>query len=167
MFSGASDVDLQVDVSQELKSPHPNSLSQARSLSIDALLSHLDDCIVEQKPAGNNPSLPISEASSNELLEKITQQLLSDSHVAPASDEKRVMARVGSLLSLLQKDAVPANLPKFEPNDIGKIGVVEVGISSALDMGIANGTNPPGISRKDSYEELLSNLFNISEDFDD
>uniref|UniRef100_A0A0E0CSG4 TRF2/HOY1 PH-like domain-containing protein n=1 Tax=Oryza meridionalis TaxID=40149 RepID=A0A0E0CSG4_9ORYZ len=163
---GASDVDLQVDVSQELKSPHPNSLSQTRSLSIDDLLSHLDDCIVEQKPAGNNPSLPISEASSNELLEKITQQLLSDSQVTPASDEKRVMARVGSLLSLLQKDAVPANLPKFEPNDSGKIGVVEVGISSALDMGIANGTNPPGISRKDSYEELLSNLFNISEDFD-
>ncbi|KAF0931073.1 hypothetical protein E2562_002442 [Oryza meyeriana var. granulata] len=172
------------DGSQELNSPHPNSLSQLRSSSIDDLLSHLGDCMMEQKPAGNNPSLPVSDASSNELLEEITQCLLSDSQVPPASDEKCLMARVDSLCSLLEKDTVPATLPKFEPNDSGEIGVAEVDfdgfddeLSSTLEMETAYGRNPPTISGNGSYGELLSNLpriasiprslFNVSEDFDD
>ncbi|XP_006649126.1 uncharacterized protein LOC102706173 [Oryza brachyantha] len=168
---GASDIGFQADVSQELKSPHSNSFSQLESsISIDDLLSNIGDCIMEHKPVvGNNLSLPISDSSSSELLEKISQYLLSDSQGPLASDEECLMARVNSFCS---PDVVPTTLPKFEPNDSGNIFVDSDGfddeLSSALDIETAYGTNAPTISRNDydSYGELPRFLFNVPEDFD-
>ncbi|KAG8072726.1 hypothetical protein GUJ93_ZPchr0006g41454 [Zizania palustris] len=181
---GASVVELQANVSQE----HTNSWNQVRSLSIDGLLSHLGDCVTEQKTAEDDPSLPNSEASSHDLLKEITQHLLSDSQGTLASDEKRLMARVNSLSSLLEKDAVPATLPNSEPNDSSNIDsknidVIEVDsdgfdeeINKALDWETTTDSiQPPPLSRKDSYGDFLLNLpriasipqlFNIPEDFD-
>uniref|UniRef100_A0A0D9VM31 TRF2/HOY1 PH-like domain-containing protein n=1 Tax=Leersia perrieri TaxID=77586 RepID=A0A0D9VM31_9ORYZ len=118
-----NDVDFKAGVSEEPKD-QSNSLGQLRSLSMNVLLSHLGDYIMEQKSTGNNCSLHISDTSSKELLEDINQHLLSDSQGLPTSDEKRLMAKVDSLLSLLQKDTVISS--NFESSDSGKIGLVEV-----------------------------------------
>ncbi|XP_024312724.1 uncharacterized protein LOC100821383 isoform X2 [Brachypodium distachyon] len=158
-------------VSQEFNIP--NWWSQLKvpglrpSMSVDDLVSHLGNCINEQITSGN-PSLTNDEVPTKESLEEIAQYLLGDTQgpQAPASDE-RLMARVDSLCCLLQKDSAPTTKPKPEPNDSESIGGEDSGgsddeFSSASTRKTADTSQPPGMSRKDSFGELLMNLPRIA-----
>ncbi|OMO73956.1 cc-nbs-lrr resistance protein [Corchorus olitorius] len=70
----------------------------------------------EERNAENEPLLKKMTSSGEDLqgrdlLEEITQYLLSDSQHTSASDEQSLMSRVNSLCCLLQKD--PAGAPTF------------------------------------------------------
>jgi hypothetical protein len=77
------------------------------------------------------------------------------------------MARVDSLCCLIQKDTDPVDKPKPEPNDSDNIGA-EASNSSDEEFSSAptgkptDATNPPAMSRKDSFGELLTNLPRIA-----
>jgi len=138
------------------------------SMSVDDLVNHLGNCISEQITSGN-PSLANNEVPTKETLEEIAQYLLGDTQGPPvsASDERSLMARVDSLCCLIQKDAVPVAKPKPEPNDSDGIGMEasdgsDEEFSSAPTGKTADATNPPTMSRKDSFGELLLNLPRIA-----
>ncbi|KAH7688256.1 hypothetical protein IHE45_03G021600 [Dioscorea alata] len=69
------------------------------SMSIKNLTDHLEQCISEKVSSGNP-----ADDFSQELLEEISQHLLSDNPVLSASDELLIMSKVNSFCSLLQKD---------------------------------------------------------------
>ncbi|KAF7107276.1 hypothetical protein CFC21_107923 [Triticum aestivum] len=178
MHPGASAVNAQPvsrnvnGVAQEFNIP--NWWSQLKvpglrpSMSVDDLVSHLGNCISEQITSGN-PSMANNEVPTKESLEEIAQYLLGDAQgpQAPASDE-RLMARVDSLCCLLQKDTAPVSQPKPEPNDSGSIGGVDSEgsddeFSSASTRKTADANQqPPAMSRKDSFGDLLMNLPRIA-----
>jgi hypothetical protein len=77
------------------------------------------------------------------------------------------MARVDSLFCLIQKDTAPVAKPKPEPNDSDSIGAEasdgsDEEFSSAPTGKPTDATNPPAMSRKDSFGELLTNLPRIA-----
>ncbi|KAI3946753.1 hypothetical protein MKW98_003316 [Papaver atlanticum] len=157
------------------------------SMSMSDLVNHIGNCISEQMTSGN----PLfSEGSENkDMLDEITQYLLSDTQNASASDEKSLMSRVNSLCCLLQKDAVPIQNSQVyceDGNEGGKHTQPRLGTEltrnnkcidlfpgSDGDFSDSPG-NKPGMSRKDSLGDLLLHLpriaslpqflFNISED---
>ncbi|XP_062233427.1 uncharacterized protein LOC133930725 isoform X2 [Phragmites australis] len=138
------------------------------SMSVDDLVNHLGNCITEQITSGN-PALANNEVPTKETLEEIAQYLLGDAQGPPvsASDEKSLMARVDSLCCLIQKDAAPATKPKPEPNDSDSIGVEasessDEEFSSTSTRKTTDATEPPAMSRKDSFGELLTNLPRIA-----
>ncbi|WVZ82211.1 hypothetical protein U9M48_029498 [Paspalum notatum var. saurae] len=138
------------------------------SMSVDDLVNHLGNCISEQITSGN-PALANNEVPTKETLGEIAQYLLGDTQGPPvsASDERSLMARVDSLCCLIQKDAAPIAKPKPEPNDSDSIGVEasdgsEEEFSSAPTGRSMDATNPPAMSRKDSFGELLTNLPRIA-----
>ncbi|KAK3131807.1 hypothetical protein QOZ80_6AG0511720 [Eleusine coracana subsp. coracana] len=138
------------------------------SMSVDDLVNHLGNCISEQITSGN-AALANSEVPTKETLEEIAQYLLGDTQGPPvsASDEKSLMARVDSLCCLIQKDAVPVVKPKPEPNDSDSIGVEasdgsDDEFSSASTRKTTGASEPPAMSRKDSFGELLTNLPRIA-----
>ncbi|KAL6861903.1 hypothetical protein ACP4OV_017603 [Aristida adscensionis] len=136
------------------------------SMSVDDLVNHLGNCISEQITSGN-PALANNEVPTKETLEEIAQYLLGDAQGPPVavSDERSLMARVDSLCCLIQKDAAPAAMPKPEPNDSESIGK-EDSEGSDEEFTSARKTtddaDPPAMSRKDSFGELLTNLPRIA-----
>jgi hypothetical protein len=138
------------------------------SMSVDDLVNHLGNCISEQITTGKQ-ALPDNEVPTKETLEEIAQYLLGDTQGPPvsASDERSLMARVDSLCCLIQKDAAPVVQPKPEPNDSDSIGVEDSDgsdneITSAATRKTADASEPPAMSRKDSFGELLTNLPRIA-----
>ncbi|OMP09509.1 hypothetical protein COLO4_05402 [Corchorus olitorius] len=161
------------------------------SMSMSDLMNHIENCISEQMTSGN----PSSEnrPDCQEMLEEIAQYLLNDNQLTAASDEKSLMSRVNSLCCLLQKDTTPgttsqANVENYDGVDDGK----DVQLNKAPETGfsfpskgdvkasegdtkeVSSSKQAPGMSRKDSFSELLLHLpriaslpkflFNISEE---
>ena len=138
------------------------------SISVEDLVNHLGNCIGEQVSAGD-PPLANNEGQSKEVLENLVQCLFSDTQGLPASDDKYVMARVDSLYSLLEGDKTTPILPKPECNDGGNVDIIQVdsdGSEGELDSSppwnTVGGIEPPAISRKDSFGELLPSLPRIA-----
>ncbi|AQK82804.1 hypothetical protein ZEAMMB73_Zm00001d037085 [Zea mays] len=152
----------------------PNWWSQLKvpglrpSMSVDDLVNHLGNCISEQITSGD-PALANNEVPTKETLEGIAQYLLGDTQGPPvtAAVERSLMARVDSLCCLIQKDTAPVAKPKPEPNDGDSIGVEasdgsDEEFTSAPTGKPTDATNPPAMSRKDSFGELLTNLPRIA-----
>ncbi|OAY46840.1 uncharacterized protein LOC110617571 isoform X2 [Manihot esculenta] len=163
------------------------------SMSMSDLMNHIGNCISEQMTSGN-AQFSADGSECQDILEDIAQYLLSDTQLTTSSDEKRLMARVNSLCCLLQKDPVSTqNLQVneescIEESDTGK--GVQVNDTSELlhenkskgDLkdpegninDVSGSKHTPGMSRKDSFGELLLHLpriaslpkflFNISEE---
>jgi hypothetical protein len=157
-------------------------------MSVDDLVNHLGNCISEQMTSGNS-NMPGNLIPPKELLEDMAQYLLSDTQAASASDEKSLMARVNSLCCLIQTDTNTAGDPY---NTLPVNGNISDGNADSDREGEEfnskpstnlNGNNnnsnnskeenPTGMSRKDSFGDLLLHLpriasmpqflFNISE----
>ncbi|XP_072953543.1 uncharacterized protein [Typha angustifolia] len=172
---------------QDVKNPNwwdqlkVTGLGLRGSMSMDDLVSHIGHCISEQITSGN-PSLPSNALPTKEILENITQHLLSDTQNSSASDEKSLMARVNSLCCLIQKDTAAAvQDPQTRIRDGVPADDDSEGSDNELNSGAGNESSddaqPPPISRKESFGELLMHLpriaslpqflFNISEDSED
>jgi hypothetical protein len=164
------------------------------SMSMTDLMNHIGNCISEQMTSGNQP-FSADGSECQDILEDIAQYLLSDTQQTTSSDEKGIMARVNSLCCLLQKDpASTQNLQGngesfFEEPNNGK-GVLlnhtnesfhenkvrgDISGSEGSSSKDISGSKPaPGMSRKDSFGDLLLHLpriaslpkflFNISEE---
>ena len=160
------------------------------SMSMSDLMSHIENCISEQITSGN-PSSSDQQSEYQDILADIAQYLLNDNQLTTASDEKSLMTRVNSLCCLLQKD--PATLQQSQVDGKSCVegpagGGKDIQLNSALDGRIRSdvkaseeyvkdnpvGKQPLGMSRKDSFGELLLHLpriaslpkflFNISEE---
>ncbi|KAL5547591.1 hypothetical protein UlMin_002822 [Ulmus minor] len=150
------------------------------SMSMSDLMNHIGNAISEQITSVN-PSSANQQTDVNDILEDVAQYLLNDNQLATASDEKSLMSRVNSLCCLLQKDPITAQ----QSQDDG-VGCIE-GPSRGKDVQHGNDKIPfedardflaskqaPGMSRKDSFGDLLHHLpriaslpkflFNISEE---
>ncbi|XP_022714715.1 uncharacterized protein LOC111274370 [Durio zibethinus] len=160
------------------------------SMSMSDLVNHIGNCICGQMTSS------LDDLQSRDILEEITQYLLNDSQLTPASDEECLMSRVNSLCCLLQKDS--AVEPNFQPkeddavdvHDYGKIvegssvsapareSKTSEGFPVTMDESndVSGSKRPQALSRKDSVGDLLLNLpriaslpqflFNIMEDSD-
>ncbi|XP_040374071.1 uncharacterized protein LOC112197464 isoform X1 [Rosa chinensis] len=160
------------------------------SMSMSDFMSHIGNCISEQMTSGNPPSAD-QQSEYQDILEDIAQYLLSDTQLTAAdeSHETSLMSRVNSLCCLLQKDptSLQTSQVEVEGTDGGRdiqLNHTPGGISGAdmqapeEDMkDVPGGKKAPGMSRKDSFGELLFHLpriaslpslpkvlFNISED---
>lgn len=153
------------------------------SMSVDDLVNHLGNCISEQMTSGNS-NIPGNSIPPKELLEDLAQYLLSDTQATAASDEKSLMARVNSLCCLIQKDTNNAGGQNNTQPVNGNISDEDVDSdreeefnskpTTKLDGNNSKEENPTGMSRKDSFGDLLLHLpriasmpqflFNISED---
>lgn len=160
------------------------------SMSMSDLMNHIGSCLTDQMTSGN----PSSEnrPDCQEMLEEMAQYLLSDSQFTTASDEKSLMSRVNSLCCLLQKDNTAAtnsqaNGENYEGPESGKdvqlntheseFNIMAKGDAKAFEgdtTEVSSSKQAPGMSRKDSFSELLLHLpriaslpkflFNISEE---
>ncbi|XP_022749490.1 uncharacterized protein LOC111298968 isoform X2 [Durio zibethinus] len=157
------------------------------SMSMSDLMNHIGHRLSEQMTSEN----PSSEhrPDCQEKLEEIAQYLLSDTQFTTTSDEKSLMSRVNSLCCLLQKDTTTgtnsqANGENYDGPDNGKDVQLskthesEFNITAKSLEGdtkeVSSSKQAPGMSRKDSFGELLLHLpritslpkflFNISED---
>ncbi|XVE63480.1 hypothetical protein DITRI_Ditri07aG0023900 [Diplodiscus trichospermus] len=161
------------------------------SMSMSDLMNHIGSCLSEQMTAGN----PSSEnrPDCQEVLEEIAQYLLSDTQFTTTSDEKSLMSRVNSLCCLLQKDSATgansqANAENYDRPENGKdvqlnkapeseFNITAKGDVKAFETDtkeVSSSKQAPGMSRKDSFGELLLHLpriaslpkflFNISEE---
>ncbi|XP_068652477.1 uncharacterized protein [Aristolochia californica] len=165
------------------------------SMSMSDLVNHIGHCISEQMTSGNPFFSPEGEGSrSRDMLDDITQYLLSDSQFCSASDEQSLMTRVDSLCSLLQKDAATIQHLQIKSEDevndestymrrSTEEEKLNAGDVLASDVELRNDVSgckqqqqPSAMSRKDSVGDLLLHLpriaslpqffFNISEDRD-
>ncbi|KAJ6834172.1 uncharacterized protein M6B38_336015 [Iris pallida] len=146
------------------------------SMSMVDLVNHIEHCISGQTTP-RNPLVPTDSSLDRDMLEQLTQYLLTDSYVTSASDEQSLMSRVDSLCCLIQKDLpaaqdshvdhnVPAgcdddssdNEHSFKGNQMFH---VSEGEGKGSD-GSGSKQQPPNISRKDSYGELLMHLPRIA-----
>ncbi|KAF8033728.1 hypothetical protein BT93_C0094 [Corymbia citriodora subsp. variegata] len=151
------------------------------SMSMSDLMNHIGNCITEQMGSGSSDD---DGSGCQEILEDIAQYLLSDTQSATASDEKSLMARVNSLCCLLQKDTTTVqNLAGGESCEEKAKDVKDAASSGFNNNPLANvkapeeDIKPAGMSRKDSFGELLLHLpriaslpkflFNISEEDSD
>lgn len=151
------------------------------SMSMSDLMNHIGNCITEQMGSGNTSN---DGSGCPEILEDIAQYLLSDTQSTMASDEKSLMARVNSLCCLLQKDTTPVqNLAGGESCEDKPKDTKDAAPSGVNSNPLANfkaleeESKPAGMSRKDSFGELLLHLpriaslpnflFNISEEDSD
>ncbi|KAE8690981.1 50S ribosomal protein L35 isoform 1 [Hibiscus syriacus] len=162
------------------------------SMSMSDLMNHIGHRLSEHMTS-ENPSSE-NRPDCEEMLEDIAQYLLSDTQFTTASDEKSLMSRVNSLCCLLQKDGTTGSSSQangenyYGPDDgkdvqlINKINDYEFNIAAKDDVKafegetkeVSSGRQAPGMSRKDSFSELLLHLpriaslpkflFNISED---
>ncbi|ESQ54123.1 hypothetical protein EUTSA_v10024775mg [Eutrema salsugineum] len=127
-----------------------------QSMSVSDFVGLLSDTA-----GGNHPE-------NVEKFENMKQQLLSDNIQFDTADEKSLMPRVNSLFNLLYKDPnVAANSQlnteisvglKSEPNDLK--GIVSDSSNRVLDP--ASCSKPQGMSRKDSFGDLLLHLPRIT-----
>ncbi|MQL77322.1 hypothetical protein Taro_009709 [Colocasia esculenta] len=192
--SGSNDTGMDSRISEENTSSEIGELRDFKwdqfkfpgthpSMSMSDLVNHIGQCISEQITPGN---------SNKEVLDEITNYLLSDSQGFAASDEKCLMTRVNSLCCLLQKDPSMHNLQLnrgsrgddgtvSKPNTIPhstseKKPLFDLGtLEEECDDDVAACKQPP-ISRKESIGDLLLHLpriaslpqffFNLSEDSD-
>ncbi|XP_030535734.1 uncharacterized protein LOC115744613 isoform X2 [Rhodamnia argentea] len=151
------------------------------SMSMSDLMNHIGYCITEQMGSGSSSD---DGSGCQEILEDIAQYLLSDTQSTTASDEKCLMARVNSLCCLLQKDSTTVqNLAGGESCEEKTKDVKDAappGVNSntlANVKALEDDSKPAGMSRKDSFGELLLHLpriaslpkflFNISEEDSD
>ncbi|KAH9318797.1 hypothetical protein KI387_020566, partial [Taxus chinensis] len=104
------------------------------SKSTSTLDDQIDSCISEHKCSHN--LLPVDEDScqaSKQILYDIAQHLLSDSLVSMASDEQKIMARIDSMSSLIEKDIsgayrLPIDAKILESSELGYcLGTLEKG----------------------------------------
>ncbi|TYH57754.1 hypothetical protein ES332_D08G112100v1 [Gossypium tomentosum] len=161
------------------------------SMSMSDLMNHIGHRLSEHMTS-ENPSSE-NRPDCQEMLEDIAQYLLSDTQFTTASDEKSLMSRVNSLCCLLQKDnttgtSSQANGENYDGGDDGKD--LQVNRSHGFEFNItgkddakafegetkevSSSRQAPGMSRKDSFSELLLHLpriaslpkflFNISEE---
>ncbi|OMO83328.1 hypothetical protein CCACVL1_11429 [Corchorus capsularis] len=151
------------------------------SMSMSDLVNHIGNCISEQMTSSGE------ELQGRDLLEEITQCLLSDSQHTSASDEQYLMSRVNSLCCLLQKD--PAVAPTFNIKEDDAVDAREYGknvedgsfsasapVTTNEPDEVSGSKRPQAMSRKDSVGDLLLNLpriaslpqflFNFMEDSD-
>ncbi|XP_030510698.1 uncharacterized protein LOC115725350 [Cannabis sativa] len=156
------------------------------SMSMSDLMNHIENCISEQITSGNQSGAD-QQTNYQDMLEEVAQYLLNDNQLATDSDEKSLMTRVNSLCCLLQKD--PANLhhSQVDGGESSVEGPAGDGSDIQLNLALDGKTseehlnlkeNPvgkqPGMSRKDSFGDLLLQLpriaslpkflFNISEE---
>ncbi|KAK8655094.1 hypothetical protein V6N13_107686 [Hibiscus sabdariffa] len=160
------------------------------SMSMSDLMNHIGHRLSEHMT--ENPSSE-NRPDCQEMLDDIAQYLLSDTQFTTASDEKSLMSRVNSLCCLLQKDGTTgtssqANGETYNGPDDGKDVQLnkthgfEFNISAKNDAKafegetkeVSSSRQAPGMSRKDSFSELLLHLpriaslpkflFNISEE---
>ncbi|XP_027362850.1 uncharacterized protein LOC113870455 [Abrus precatorius] len=143
------------------------------SMSVSDFIGQIELCLSEQITSGNPP---FSDGGSEykEILEDIAQHLLNDNQVAATSDEKSLMSRVNSLCCLLQKDPVTVQNTHFTED--GTVEEPDNGKKPAEDESrdASGGKQALGMSRKDSFSDLLLHLpriaslpkflFNISEE---
>ncbi|GMI97578.1 hypothetical protein like AT4G30780 [Hibiscus trionum] len=148
------------------------------SISMNDLMNHIEQRLSEQTTF-RNPSSE-NRPDSQEMLEEIAQYLLSDTQFTTTSDEKSLMSRVNSLCCLLQKDGTNSqakgeNCDGLDGKDIQINKTVKSEVKGFEgDPGAPTSKQTPGMSRKDSFGELLLHLpriaslpkflFNISED---
>uniref|UniRef100_A0A5K1BWT4 Uncharacterized protein n=2 Tax=Nymphaea colorata TaxID=210225 RepID=A0A5K1BWT4_9MAGN len=157
------------------------------SMSVTDLVNHLEHCITEQMTSGN-PAMSGEDQWNKDVLDEITQHLLSDSQNPLASDEQCLMSRVNSLYCLLQKDAntdhalhmnskkkVDAETSTDEESDDdddderdtvsplgGKRKMSEYATSSKSKLDNVNNKQNSAMSRKDSLGDLLLGLPRIA-----
>ncbi|KAK8952920.1 hypothetical protein KSP40_PGU012146 [Platanthera guangdongensis] len=178
--SPATDENAYSDNQHAPKSPmqweDPNVLKLGSSMSKDDLVSHLEQCISKQRASGN-PLFSSSCLPDKENLEELAELLLTDSQ-ASVFDEKSLLSKVNSFCSLLQRDSSFQNLQLGINSSAGDHQYsAEDDMNQLLERRAADDAQPCGISRKDSFGELLMNLpriasfpqflFCISEDNDD
>ncbi|XVF47868.1 hypothetical protein PTKIN_Ptkin03bG0145000 [Pterospermum kingtungense] len=161
------------------------------SMSMSDLMSHIGHRLSEQMTSGNPSSE--SRPDCQEMLEEITQYLLSDTQLTIASDEKSLMSRVNSLCCLLQKDTTTGTSSQAtgenydgldDDKDVQLNKTHESGFNITVKSDVkafegdtkevSGSKQAPGMSRKDSFGELLLHLpriaslpkflFNISEE---
>lgn len=147
------------------------------SMSMTDLMSHIGNCISEQMTSGSLPSAKASEC--HDILDNISQVLLSDSQCSTALDERSLMKKVNSLCSLLQDPAIASSAladgeNRNEVADPAKsvyFDLVDDSIHSSNIMQTApvanfeDGTGSkqaPGLPRKDSFSDLLLHLPRIA-----
>ncbi|XP_047945354.1 uncharacterized protein LOC125191955 isoform X3 [Salvia hispanica] len=147
------------------------------SMSVTDLVNHIGNCISEQVTSGSLPSAKASEC--HEMLENISQLLLSDSnHCLAGLDERSLMKKVDSLCSLLQEPAItssalvdgenrnqvadPAKNVYFDlTNDA--VHSTHEKTEQAMEVDSADRPWPgPGLPRKDSLSDLLLQLPRIA-----
>ncbi|XP_034198817.1 uncharacterized protein LOC117614200 isoform X2 [Prunus dulcis] len=146
------------------------------SMSMSDLMSHIGNCISEQMTSGN-PSSADQQSEYQDMLEDIAQYLLSDNQFTAASDEKSLMSRVNSLCCLLQKDPGSVqNMVDGESSGEGQDGGSDAQLNHTPDNKSGANTKDPeddtkdasggkkatGMSRKDSFGELLFHLPRIA-----
>ncbi|KAI5349013.1 hypothetical protein L3X38_001900 [Prunus dulcis] len=146
------------------------------SMSMSDLMSHIGNCISEQMTSGN-PSSADQQSEYQDMLEDIAQYLLSDNQFTAASDEKSLMSRVNSLCCLLQKDPGSVqNMVDGESSGEGQDGGSDAQLNHTPDNISGANTKDPeddtkdasggkkatGMSRKDSFGELLFHLPRIA-----
>lgn len=149
------------------------------SMSVSDFIGHVEHCLSKQITSGN-PSFCGARPGYQEVLEGIAEHLLNDNQVITTSDEKSLMLRVNSLCCLLQKDlaAVQNSHDKdsaAEEADDGKNTQLSNDIESMqnkikMDVkhaeedfrDVSSGKQALGMSRKDSFGELLRHLPRIA-----
>ncbi|KAK7354265.1 hypothetical protein VNO80_19724 [Phaseolus coccineus] len=167
--------------SSETDSKGPRSRDQINlpglrpSMSVSDFIGQIELCLSEQITSGN-PPFSDGGTEYKEILEDIAQHLLNDNQAAATSDEKSLMSRVNSLCCLLQKDPLTVQNSHFtedstvEGPDEGK----DVKPAEEELRDVSGGKQALGMSRKDSFSDLLLHLpriaslpkflFNISEE---
>ncbi|CAI8611324.1 unnamed protein product [Vicia faba] len=162
--------------SSEAESKDPNNWDQIqlaglrRSMSVSDFIGHIEHHLSEEIASGNLSS-SAKRMDYNAILDKIAYDLLIDNHVTTDSDEISLMSRVNSLCCLLQKDNSHDN---SHDNKSSIEGRNDMKAAEEDSRNVSGGHQAPGMSRKDSFGELLQNLpriaslpkflFNITED---
>lgn len=121
--------------------------------STSDLVNRLENCTSKQMASGN--ALSSSDTvPTKEILETISQQLLDDSQGASVLDERSLLPRVNSFLSLIT--------PQSPQLDSGDGMTVDDEPDSVPPTDAVDGGAQPPISRNESYGELLMHLPRIA-----
>ncbi|KAH6835958.1 hypothetical protein C2S53_005312 [Perilla frutescens var. hirtella] len=149
-----------------------------RSISMTDLVNHIGNCISEQMTSGSLPSAKALEC--HDMLENISQVLLSDTHCSTALDERSLMKKVNSLCSLLQDPVIPSSARvdgenRNEVADPAKNVYFDLvndsiysthektgNIMQAPEVNFEDGKQATGLPRKDSLGDLLLHLPRIA-----
>ncbi|KAL8223109.1 hypothetical protein R6Q57_020508 [Mikania cordata] len=187
--SSCSGVSIEIGQQKDIKQPHAPGIHP--NMSISDLVSHIGNSLSEQNISRN---LPFSNNAPGpnypkDMLENISQILLSDSQLTAASDERTLMSRVNSLCCLLQdyengqQIVNNSSIPHQGINDSStpdsilmpvnttptdnQMSSSTPGSSQMTQQDGNDNSNPesnqePGISRNDSFSELVHQLPRIA-----
>ncbi|KAK1429766.1 hypothetical protein QVD17_11984 [Tagetes erecta] len=164
------------------------------NISLSDLVNHIGNSLSEQNSSMNLPfsnNAPV-QGYPKDMLENISQILLSDNQLTAASDERTLMSRVNSLCCLLQdyengqqvvnNSSIPHQyqIPHQARNDSSTLESILMpvnatptenlmisstpGSSQMVQQDGNDNSNPEasGISRKDSFSELVHQLPRIA-----